>query len=122
MCDKNNQTSDLFTLNIGIRQGDNISPLLFALFLNDLKDYLNKDASGLKTAAEAARHCEMNDCHIDVFLKLFVLLYADDTVVFSEDGDELQTHLDKMYEYCKIWNLHLNVKKMQSCYIFSGKS
>ena len=33
-------TSQFFTCNLGVRQGENLSPVLFSLFLNDLKDYL----------------------------------------------------------------------------------
>ena len=32
--------SDLFPCKTGLRQGDNLSPLLFSLYLNDLSDTL----------------------------------------------------------------------------------
>lgn len=32
--------SDFFMCNIGVRQGENLSPFLFSLFINDLEDYL----------------------------------------------------------------------------------
>ena len=32
---QNNLMSEYFLCNIGVRQGDNLSPLLFALFIND---------------------------------------------------------------------------------------
>ena len=34
---KDNLISGYFPSNIGVRQGDNLSPLLFALFINDFK-------------------------------------------------------------------------------------
>jgi hypothetical protein len=37
---------------------------------------------------------EMNDNLLGVFIKLFILLYADDTVIFSETREEMQNMLD----------------------------
>ena len=34
------EQSDFFMCNCGVRQGENLSPVLFSLFLNDLEDYL----------------------------------------------------------------------------------
>ena len=33
-------------------------------------------------------------------LKLFLILFADDMVIFANNAAELQTSLDLMYEYC----------------------
>jgi hypothetical protein len=38
---------------MGVRQGENLSPFLIALFLNDLQSFLEKEnLSGLKTISE----------------------------------------------------------------------
>ena len=34
------------------------------------------------------------------FLKLFVLWYADDTIILAENERDLQTALDSIQEYC----------------------
>ena len=39
-----------FNCEIGVRQGDNLSPLLFALYLNDLQEHLSKAYNGLSSS------------------------------------------------------------------------
>ena len=41
-----NLYSDYFPCNIGVRQGDNLSPLLFALFINDFSHYVGRSYKG----------------------------------------------------------------------------
>ena len=48
---------------------------------------------------------------IDKLLKLFLLLYAEDTIIFSETPEGLQKGLTKVKEYCDKWKLKLNVDK-----------
>ena len=35
-----NDQSNYFTINCGVRQGENLSPVLFSLYLNDLEEFL----------------------------------------------------------------------------------
>ena len=42
-----NTYSEYFVSNIGVRQGENLSPLLFSLFLNDLTEFMSNAYSGL---------------------------------------------------------------------------
>ena len=48
---------------------------------------------------------------VSVYLKLYLLLYADDTVILAESHIELQSALNAMYLYCKIWKLEVNASK-----------
>ena len=43
--------------------------------------------------------------------KIFMLLYADDNIVFSNSPEELQKSLDLLSVYCKRWKMSINVAK-----------
>ena len=85
-----------FNCTLGVRQGECLSPLLFSLYLNDIEEqFINSGLDG-----------------IDVnMLKMSMLLYADDIVIFANSADELQHGLDLLLNYCNIWKLTVNVSK-----------
>jgi hypothetical protein len=76
------QRSDFFQSKVGVRPRRKLSPLLFALFLNDLKEFLSQEMTGLPTVSGEAMTVNLNEFDLDVFCKLFVLLYADSAVIF----------------------------------------
>ena len=52
-------------------------------------------------------HCnwiyfDLANDHLVLYLKIFVLLYADDTVIFGTDPDSFQNNLNVFYDYCKL--------------------
>ena len=53
-------------------------------------------------------------------LCLFLLLYADDTIVLAECPEDLQRALDIIKIYCELWGLDINVRKT-SHDIFKGE-
>ena len=55
--------------------------------------------------------CDFNDDAILIYFKLFILLYADDTVIFGDSAENLQEALNSFKEYCNIWKLTVNVDK-----------
>jgi hypothetical protein len=48
---------------------------------------------------------------LDIYLKIFLLLYADDTVLMLECVDGMQTMLNGFSEYYKTWELQVNIAK-----------
>ena len=97
---------DFFPCRIGVRQGENLHSFLFALYINDIEEFFeNRNISSLHMIDE------MKDNLLDVFIKLFILLYADDTVIFSETREEMQNMLDVFTDYCKQWKLYVNIDK-----------
>ena len=53
-----------------------------------------------------------------MYFKFYLLLYANDTVIFAESAADLQSALKAMYLYCVTWNLKVNTAKNPLCYIF----
>ena len=43
-------------------------------------------------------------------MKIIVILYADDTVLFAENENELQDLLNDFQNYCTIWKLDINTE------------
>ena len=111
---KDGELSQYFGCDIGVRQGENLSPLLFSLFLNDLEDYLKLcQCKGITINAFDF------DIYIDIGLTLFVMLYADDTALLTRNEEDLQNMLNAYNSYCKTWKLTVNVSKTKII-IFGG--
>ena len=53
----------------------------------------------------------LNDVDVEHFLKIYALLYADDTVVLVESAEELQLPLNAVHDYYIDWNLTMNAAK-----------
>ena len=116
----NNKLSQSFNCNIGVRQGDNLSPLLFALFINDFEKFLSEKYKGLDTLNNLFRNVSTND-EILTFLKLYVLLYADDTIIMAENPTDLQLALNALSDYCNTWKLKINLDKTKIVRFSKGK-
>ena len=73
--------------------------MLFLIFLNDLEDFLcqNVNINGVSCASD-----NVNDT-LYIFLKVCVLLFADDTVIITESAEDLQNALTAYALYCETW-------------------
>ena len=87
----------------------NLSTLLFSIYLCDLKSFISTKCDGL-TYIENIQ-AEFLDEEIVTFFKLYLLLYADDTVLLAENPKDLQNSLNKMKKYCDTFDLTINVDK-----------
>ena len=85
--------SDNLLCMTGVRQGENLSPLLFSIFLNDLSTFLEPASDGLNFIKNISTDI---DNRLSSVLKVHVLLYADDTVLLAETSSDLQRCISLM--------------------------
>ena len=120
-CVKQGQAlSDFFSCEVGVRQGENLSPLLFAIYLNDFEHSVSRNYKGLDMLTVEI-HNNLCDDDVEVFLKMYVLLYADDTIVMAETPEDLQSALNAACDYCQTWHLTVNTSKTKVSIFSRGK-
>ena len=91
-----NSITQSFFSNIGLKQGYDLSAILFNVFINDLNKIFDK------TFCQPAKIKN---------LTLNNLLYAGYLVLVSETSSGLHNGLDRLQEYCDKWRLTVNIKK-----------
>ena len=85
----NNNQSEFFPCLTGVRQVEKLSPLLFSIYLNDLEKYfIELNGNPLELLSEQS----VNE--LNVFIKLFVILYVDDTVILADTKEGMQNALN----------------------------
>ena len=57
-----------------------MSPVLFVIYLNDLQEYMAEKSEGLPSLGREARGLDWEKEDESLMLKIFMLLYADDTI------------------------------------------
>ena len=97
-----------------------MSPLLFALYVNDLVKYFSTKYQGLERFYWNINKT-INDNEPVNCLKLYGLLYADDIVVLTESSDELQTALVSLSEYRDENELTVNINETKVIIFSRGK-
>ena len=91
----NGSLTDWFPVDIGLKQGCVLSPVLFAMYINDLTLAIKALGKGVSIENE----------------KVSILLYADDIVLISETEEELQEMLTLVHSWCQKWKLNINTDK-----------
>ena len=92
----NKNVSSCINSYLGVKQGDPCSSLLFMMFINDIISNINTELNGIFSIDE---------------LNIFLILYADDQVLFATSPESLQSMLHDIETYCNTWGLKINVEK-----------
>jgi hypothetical protein len=90
-----NQRTRWFDIEQGVRQGDSMSPILFAVFIDELVKELRATGLGVRLGET----------------KLQALLFADDVALLAASPEELQQLIDVVVRYLRRWRLQENFKK-----------
>ena len=92
---------------MGLDSGTIFRLFFFSLFFNDLEDHrLADQVKGIPV--------EYKTDDFVHFIKIFILLYADDTIILSDSAENLQKSLGSFLKYCSDWKLQVNEKKTKS--------
>ncbi len=84
----NNYVTDWFSTESGVRQGDSLSPTLFAICINDL-----------------AKELKELDIPISIPFAKNKIPFADDIVILAENKSQLQKLLDFLNTWCNNWKM-----------------
>ena len=87
-----NYRTDFFKSKLGVKQGDNLSPNLFNLYVNDLPSYFDASCDPVT----------INKTQIHY------LMYADDVVLLSTTEKGIQSCVDKLSKFAKDWKMTIN--------------
>ena len=90
-------TLDPITSLLGLKQGGVLSPLLFNIFIDDMKNIFNESCDPVKMLESPLSH----------------LLYADDLVLMSTSETGLNNCLKRLGDFCETWQMEVNMKKSQ---------
>ena len=96
--------SPVFISTNGLKQGNNLSPTQFNVFIDDLLKALQRTDIGI---------------HIDPHRTLNCMAYADDIVLVVSSAHDLQSLLNTTHEWCKKWRVLINGSKTKAVHFRS---
>ena len=99
------ETSTRFNINVGVRQGCILSPLLFIIFMNSISN----QCVGMRSLNVGMWRLKP--------VKLKMLAFADDLVVFGKTQRDLQVNVNILNTELKKRGLKINAKKTKSMVI-----
>ena len=68
------------------------------------------------------KNLEFNDDQLDNFIKLLILMYADDTIILADSERNMQAALNALQVYCDTWKLEINCSKTKISVFSRGKA
>lgn len=104
MCKDRKQHDRVVPLQFRSPARRNLSPILFALFINDLVIQIKSLRKGIQIQhGSDTDHRHVTD--------ISLLLYADDIALIAGTESDMQAILDLLTEWCNNWNLQININK-----------
>ena len=97
----NDDRTEWFNVDVGVRQGCVLSPTLFNIFINRV----------IKEVKAMRKGVMINQIMVSI------LLFADDIVLITDNTEKLQDMINQIQSYSKKWRFELNKKKCE-CMIF----
>jgi hypothetical protein len=91
----NEYQTEFFNIEVGLRQGCVLSPILFSIFINELGEKLKKLGKGIQFGKR----------------RICILMFADDIVLIAENKEDLQIMMDFTYEFSRKWRFNFNYDK-----------
>ena len=90
--------SRFFQIDVGVRQGCLLSPILFALYINGLAEELKKANLGAKIVQYDEE-------------QIGILMFADDIGLVSDQKKQLEELMKRTFEYSLKWRFSFNYDK-----------
>jgi hypothetical protein len=98
------ETKEWYEEFVGVREGCVLSPLLFAIFINDLAEEIEKGGGGVKVGGVVVR----------------CMMFADDVVLLADTAEGLQSSLERAWGFSQKWRFDYNFGVDKSAVVVFG--